>query len=228
MKSLAVVLLLTLGTAAIAFAQGASSQKEEAKLELARTVNGQVLSSRTSPAVHITFDKAFKYAGGQTFILYDVALAEQHFFVDAAKDGKVKRLYWVQFEGYLPSNTHTYEYNSKTIAQLAGLDFFADAYPVKVNINEGRPNSDGQRAQLFLESKGYRVQGADVLMQRLVHLTDESKRNELMIIYVEDLGGSGLKAADLEPQGRAAARWQEVQKGLLKRATEGLRIMHVR
>ncbi len=37
----------------------------------------------------------------------------------------------------------------------------------------------------------------NVLSQRLVHLVDEAKRNELMIIYMEDLSGMGLTAADL-------------------------------
>ena len=46
----------------------------------------------------------------------------------------------------------------------------------------------------------------DVLSQRLVHLVDEAKRNELMIIYMEDLSGMGLTASDLGEGGRAAAR----------------------
>jgi hypothetical protein len=37
----------------------------------------------------------------------------------------------------------------------------------------------------------------EIMMQRLVHLTDDAKRNELMIIYMEDLSETGLTAADL-------------------------------
>ena len=56
-----------------------------------RTVNGRTLTSTQLPAVRLEFSKPFKYAGGHSFILYEVANAEQHFFVDADKDGRVKR-----------------------------------------------------------------------------------------------------------------------------------------
>ena len=48
-----------------------------------------------------------------------------HYFV--FEDGRIKRLYWVQFEGYLPSNTHTYDYKSPKTVNIGRLDFFADA-----------------------------------------------------------------------------------------------------
>ena len=189
-----------------------------------RSVKGQMLSSTEMPAVRIKFDKKFKYVGGHSFILYDVALAEQHFFVDADKKGRVKRFYWVQFEGYLPSNNHSYRYQVSKTVNVGGLEFIADAYPRNIKKNPGRPDSDGSRARAFLESKGYRMASDDLLSQRLVHLTDEAKRNELMIIYIEDLGGMGLTAADFEEGGRAAARWEEISKGLLERAVNGLKI----
>src|SRR6185436_16738677 len=75
-----------------------------------RSVKGQVLSSTELPAVRLRFSKEFKYAGGHDFVLYDVANAEQHFFVDADPQGRIRRMYWVQFEGYLPTNTNTYRY----------------------------------------------------------------------------------------------------------------------
>src|SRR5580765_2319703 len=74
-----------------------------------RIVKDRTLTSTQLPAVQLEFSKPFKYAGGHSFILYEVANAEQHFFVDADKDGTIKRMYWIQFEGYLPSNTHTYD-----------------------------------------------------------------------------------------------------------------------
>jgi len=86
-----------------------------------RKVAGRVLTSKDIPAVQIEFDKAFKYAGAQSFVLYNVANAEQHFFVDADKDGRIRRFYWIQFEGYLPDNTHTYTYNSPKIVNSGGF-----------------------------------------------------------------------------------------------------------
>src|SRR4051812_35220338 len=95
----AIVLSLT---ASLAIASPAAPQ--------GRSVKNQELISTGLPAIKIRFDKPFKYVGQQSFVLYDVANAEQHFFVDADKEGRIKRLYWIQFEGYLPDNSHTYRY----------------------------------------------------------------------------------------------------------------------
>lgn len=190
-----------------------------------RTVSGQVLTSTELPAVRLKFDKEFKYAGNQSFVLYDVANAEQHFFVDADKNGRIRRLYWIQFEGYLPNNTHTYDYKSTKIVNLGGLEFIADAYARNAKASPSRPNSDGSRARAFLESKGYRMGSDETLSQRLVYLVDEAKRNELMIIYLEDLSPLGFTATDLAPGGKAAGQWERVAKDLLKRATKNMQVL---
>src|SRR2546426_11109656 len=78
------------------------------QLKEQRGVQGQVLTSTEMPAVRIEFDRKFKFAGSQTFVLYNVARAEQYFFVDANDKGAIRRLYWVQFEAYLPDNKLTY------------------------------------------------------------------------------------------------------------------------
>jgi hypothetical protein len=192
---------------------------------LKRTVKGQTLTSMETPKVKLTFDKAFRYIGGQEFILYDVAQAEQHFFVEADKPGNIKRLYWIQFEGYLPSNTNAYRYKVTKTTTIGGLEFIADAAPRNIKGSQGRPDSDGNRARAFMASKGYKMASDEVLWQRLVHMVDEAKRNELMIIYMEDLSQTGLTAADLSPNGKAANQWEEVAKGLLERAAKGLKIV---
>jgi hypothetical protein len=202
----------------------ATSQTTNAQQQQARSVKGQTLTSIELPAVRLKFDKKFKYVGGQDFILYNVARAEQHFFVDADKEGRVHRLYWIQFEGYLPSNTHTYDYKVNQTVQIGGLDFIADAYARNIKAEPGRPDSDGSRARAFLESKGYRMASDDVVSQRLVHMVDERKRSELMIIYLEDLSSQGLTAADVSEGGRAAARWNEISKGLLGRAIKNMEV----
>lgn len=229
------VLLAALTGAALAAAaatapqQSSASSIADARLTAGqqqpeRSVKGQVLTSTNNPAVRLTFDKKFKYAGGHDFILYDVARAEQHFFVDADKQGRVKRMYWVQFEGYLPSNTHSYKYKVNKTVQIGGLEFIADAYARNIKANPGRPDSDGSRARAYLESKGYRMASDDVLSQRLVYLIDKEKRNELMIIYLEDLSEMKLTAAHFETGGSAAVKWDEISKGLLERAVKGMKI----
>ncbi|HEX7956435.1 MAG TPA: hypothetical protein VF508_05815 [Pyrinomonadaceae bacterium] len=198
---------------------------------VSRKVRGLTLTSDREPRVHIKFGRGFKYVGGQSFVLYDVANAEQHFFVDADAEGRVRRLYWVQFEGYLPTNKHTYNYASKNVVRLGGLDFIADAQarqipppPTDLATRPANKISDGDHARSFLAAKGFRLASDEALWQRLVHMVDASKRSELMVIYLEDLGGTGLTAADLSEGGSAAARWETVSKELLGRARQGMTI----
>ena len=225
-KLLVLVTIVLVGLTAITLSvQPAASESGTMRPQQpARSVKGRTLTSTAMPAVSLKFDKDFKYAGSQSFVLYDVANAEQHFFVDADKQGRIKRLYWVQFEGYLPTNTHAYRYKVNKTINIGGLDFIADAYPRNMKTNPSRPDSDGARARSFLESKGYRMASDDVLMQRLVYMVDEAKRNELMIIYLEDLSPMNFLAADFAENGRAAARWDEISKALLERAVKGMKI----
>ena len=190
-----------------------------------RDVKGQVITSKDKPAIELKFGKSFKYAGGHKFVLYDVANAEQHFYVDADKQGRVKRMYWVQFEGYLPSNTHTYDYQVTKSVDIGGLNFIADAGPRNVKSNPGRPDGDGARARAFLESKGYKLASDDIIMQRLVHLI--GKRDELMIIYLEVMTPLGLTSADVGKGGKAEAKWNEISAGLLARAQKDLKIRSI-
>ena len=216
MKRLLSLLIVTLALSLLTVAQS--------NPPITRTVAGQVLTSKDTPAVRLEFDKAFKYVGAQSFVLYGVANAEQHFFVDADKDGRMKRFFWVQFEGYLPTNTNSYNYKSPKIVNAGGFDFFADVYPRSLKGDLGRPDSDGNRARAFLTAKGFKMIGTEFMSQRLVHMVDQAKRNELMIIYVEDLSETGLTAADLSEGGSARARWPEISQGLLDRALKNMKV----
>jgi hypothetical protein len=137
----------------------------------------------------------------------------------------------VQFEGYLPTNTHAYDYKSPNVINLGGLDFVADSRPLRIPTPDpaapAKPAnkiSDGEQARAFLASKGYALASNEALWQRLVHLTDASKRKELMVIYLEDLGGTGMTAADLSEGGRAAGQWAATSKALLERARAGMTV----
>jgi hypothetical protein len=55
---------------------------------------------------------------------------------------------------------------------------------------------------------------------RLVHLLDEQKRRELMIVYGEDLAATGLTPTDLSPGGSAFSRWPGIAKALIERTEQ--------
>src|SRR5215213_9250972 len=147
-----------------------------------RTGEATILRSEKLPAIAIQIDPAFKYVGSTSFILYEIARAEQHHFVVADAERRVLRQLWFQFEGYLENNSRTYKYSGMERLDLNGFEFLHDAH--SMNIEEAyqeRPASDFVRVVDFLRDKGYLLAG-DIMFHRMVWL-DPDLRNELMIIY---------------------------------------------
>jgi hypothetical protein len=164
-----------------------------------RTVSGRVLSSGHAPAARLEFEPKFKYLGGQRFILYGVADAEQHFFVDADKAGSIRSFYWVQFEHFLPGKGETYNYPGRSIVKIGPLEFSADTkvfaeYSKNVLDFSSERESDQAHVGLFVNGKGLKPPAAAARI-RMFHLPDSEHRSELMIIYVE-----ALSRADIAPK----------------------------
>ena len=194
--------LAALAAAAVACDTAAQTGRE---LGL-RRVDGRTIASPANPRATIEVADGFRYVGGQQFVLYGVANAEQHFFVDAAADGTVRRLYWLQFEGYLPDNTSQYRYASPDVRRIGPFDFFVDV--LTTSPNPPRSGSDSEHMRDFLQQHGFKLTSSAGAV-RFVHLTDATKRNELMIIYRES--GDASQAA-VSPE------------ALIARGMSGLRI----
>jgi hypothetical protein len=132
---------------------------------------------------------------------------------------KVSRLYWIQFEGYLPGVQGKYDgYTSPIRTQIGGREFIVDGALMRT-ASPARAGSDRERVFQLLAAKGY-VLPPEMMRQRMVYLPDADLRRELMIIYAEDLGPTGLTVEDLQRGGRAEQQWPELGAALLTRATE--------
>ena len=158
-----------------------------AQAALTRQVHGDTLISEADPAARFVFAKPFQHAGGQAIDVVQVAGAEQYFFIDAAEDRSVRRFYWVQFEHYYPTNTHTYDFSRirQTPVPIGRLTFQGD---IRVRANyftmDNRPGSDSRAAREFLLARGFNLEGSFATL-RLFYLPDSTRRRELMIIYGE-------------------------------------------
>ena len=180
---------------------------------LLRSVSENRLFSPREPSLSMQFDSSFRYIGGQKFVLYGVADTEQHFFVETTADNKLKSLYWVQFEAYLPDNTYQFDYeDSPARLQLNDYELYLDTSFGHANpgLKKSRSRSDGYFVREFLLSKGYDFP-EEYASARLIHLTDTSRRKELMIIFIDNLEAYGLTATDLSEDGNEAQRWAEIE-----------------
>ncbi len=73
------------------------------------------------------------------------------------------------------------------------MDFYVDTW-VRPNDAEIQPGSDRDHIEALIRAKGHKMP-AGMMYVRLVHLLDEQKRKELMIIYAEDVAPTGLTVA---------------------------------
>jgi hypothetical protein len=183
-----------------------------------RKVEGNMITSERDPKVRIQLPKSAEYAGSDRWNLYDVADCEVQVFVEADAQKNVQRLYWVQFEGYLPAKPEMkYQYDSPQHATIGGLDFYLDTW-FRPNHAATRPGSDREHVQALISAKGYKMP-AGMMYVRLVHLLNEQKRKELMIIYGEDLAPTGHTVDDLQ-EGGGHSPWPVIAKGLVERAEQ--------
>jgi hypothetical protein len=186
-----------------------------------RVVEGNRLISRSDPSVTIRLPRNVKYLGADRWNLYDIADCELHVFVEADQTRNVKALYWVQFEGYLPSNTHAYDYSKDSPVTFAGRPFFQRA---RFGPDQApKPTSDGAHVRAIVERAGYKFP-AHSMNVRLVHLLDETRRKELMFIYAEDLAPTGKTSEQLLDGKEPKPEWQAIEQALVERAMKRIRI----
>ena len=186
------------------------------------TVTKGQVSSAMQPAIRLDIDTALTHVGSQRFILYGVAQAEQHLFVQRSGDG-VKRFLWVQFEEYLPSSNGKYDYSKSPQISAFGRELRADKALWKVPTTEARPESDGARARALLREHGITLPPA-MLYERFIFLPDTTRRREMMIIYAEDIRSVGLDVAQLEGSAEAKQKLDAALAGNEARALQTFRI----
>lgn len=189
-----------------------------------RTVKDNVVTSQRDPAIRLKLPAHADYVGADRWDLYNIADCEVHVFVKADAHKDAQRIYWVQFEQYLPSKPdlhHTYD--SPKRATIGGLDFYVDT-AVGTTEQKPKPDSDGEHVRALVTGRGY-TWPKEFMYVRLVHLLDEAKRKELMIIYGEDLTATGFSAADLRKGGSAHNRWPQIEEELIERARQAITLL---
>lgn len=161
--------------------------------------------------------------GADRWVLYGIADCELHLFVEADGDQKIERLFWIQFEQYLPTKLDLHHhYESQRRTRIGGMEFLVDTWMKSPNDNV-TSGSDEEHVLNLLKARKYKLP-ADMISVRLVHLLDDATRKELMIIYSENAERTGFQTADLRKRGKALDQWPDIESGLIARATASVRI----
>jgi hypothetical protein len=159
-------------------------------MPLRHTVADHVVQVGEGGIATLAVDTAFRYVGGQRFVLLGVADAEQHAFVAADASGNIQRFYWVQFEQYLPGSQGTYDYADLGLT-LNGRQWHAQ---VRKYSTPADPASDRGHLYAMFAAAGLRAP-SPAIRTRLVYVTSADRRSELMIVYAEASGTDTLPGA---------------------------------
>jgi hypothetical protein len=217
-------ILSTVIAAVLAAAEVASAQSVPPPSALVRA------HSVANAAEHIIVrvPKTATYVGSDRFDLDGVADAEVHVFAEADAKKHLKRLYWIQFEHYLPSKPDlAHDYTSDRRTQQWGTTTWLRGGPSSTS-SPSRPGSDTEHVRAILSRAGYTA-SPGVMSLRMVQLLDDPKgtghgRDELMLIYSEDLAPTGKTLAELTTDGKPNASWAPLEKGLIERATKAFSV----
>lgn len=196
----------------------------DVKPQAQRRVKNNYLISDDLPKLRLKVDKNFQYVGHLLFDLKDIARVERFVFADA--DGKrIKRLFIVQFEGFLDNNTHTYRYRVTNPVTLGGevynqnCWFFDNAKSIKEN-----PGAESDKTTALLKEKGYKVED-ELLMSRFVRVVDEAKRHEVIIYYLENAKDNNFSlAADYVEDGTPTEKQAALEKALTGRSLKSFTV----
>ena len=206
--------------ALIAFAVGASNSQT-------RTVEKQTLISTELPKIAITVDPAFKYIGKFDFVLKEIAKGERYVFVDADRGKKIKRLFIAQFEGFIPGNSHTYNYRFDNAELMAGHKFRQNTFAYS-NLESERdaPAAEAALTAKFLRDRGYKLED-ELMMSRFLTVPDAERRNELILFYLENASTTGKNIADFYADDEETTVWKNISVGLTARSREAFKVSSI-
>ncbi|HET6941521.1 MAG TPA: hypothetical protein VFH89_05120 [Sphingomicrobium sp.] len=213
--------------AILSFGAGTSVATAEAVAPPASTVRGHSVTHRQAQLT-VRVPKTATYVGSDRFDLYGVADAEIQVFVEADRNKRLTKLYWIQFESYWPSKPElTHDYTGDRREQHWGATTWVSSGPGSAT-ESPRPGSDTEHVRAILKRAGY-TQPAEVMNVRMVQLLDDPRgtghgRDELMFIYAEDLAPTGATLAELTTDGKPNANWMSIEKGLVERAASAFEV----
>ena len=184
-----------------------------------RTVNGKVVSSTVDPTGQIEVLPEADYLGAVRFVLFGTADCEIHLFVDADASKRVRRLYWIQFEAYLPEHpTLRYSHHpAYAPVSMSGLPFYQRAR-FGQSIEAPQPGSDAEKAFALLKEKGYALP-AETVNVTYKHFMGADMRKEILLIVLEDMAIAGSSFEQLVKGGVVQSSWAPIATQLLSRAS---------
>ena len=166
------------------------------------------LAVKVAGVCRVQIAPAYRYLGGQRFVLQGTADAEQHFYARADPAGKILQLYWFQVESKLPGQRGGYSYGRDTTIDLNDLSFAVSLRPDRADADP-TAGSDAAAMMDYVRAAGLTFPPMGRAL-RMVHTAKPGAKEELMIVYLES---------------KAQAKADPGFEGVLKRGRRALRFV---
>jgi len=143
--------------------------------------------------IRLTLDPKFHYLGSFPFDLKGIAGGYRYVWGEVDHGKHLLRAFIVQAEGYYANNQRTYRYGAPNPVLLAG-----DAYQHTVQIYDNdqsareNPGSESDLTKSFLKERGYEWE-PQLVMSRFARVVGETKKDEIILFYFENLVDSTAK-----------------------------------
>ena len=188
---------------------------------VARPVEQGLITSPSRPAIAIRVGRGFAYAGCFPFELPGLARGTRYVFADA-EGARLRRLFVLQFEEFLPESKETYRYDMSSAQDIGGHRFRPNTFAYSNAEGASEPN-EGTLTARFLAQRGYDV--PDVwLASRFLTLGGEDRRSELILFYLEP-AAAGIGLADLYKGEEPTPAWQALRAPLAERSRQAFEVV---
>jgi hypothetical protein len=191
---------------------------------VARPVASGTITSPSRPAISVRVARGFAYAGCFPLEFPNVARGTRYVFVDA-EGARLRRLFVLQFEEFLPASNQTYRYDMSSAEDMGGHRFRHNTWAYSNAASAADPN-EGTLLAAFLAQRGYEV--PDLwMMSRFLTLGGEDRKSELILFYLEP-AAPGTSLADLYKGEDATPAWQAQRQALAERSRQAFEVVNVR
>ncbi len=146
------------------------------------------------------------------------AETEQFFFAES-RDGRIRRMVVVHFEGIVPGVDFKFRYPRIRMETLGGKEYLHQSFPEEDwELFSTKPVADLLARWRLEAPKRW-------LVDRYVRAVDPELRHEVILFYLEPAAELPAPVDDLRLAGKSRALWEPIDKALTIRARSAFEIL---
>jgi hypothetical protein len=179
----------------------------------------QLVTSTDLPKIAVRVDEALAFLGRVEGSAMDGRARTEQFFFAEARDGSVRRMVVVHFEGAIPGAELHFRYPRMRMETLGDEEYLHQSFPVE----DWDLFNSPPVAELFASRK--LALPRRWLVDRYVRAVDPDLRHEVILFYLEPAGDLPAPVEDLGLAGKSRELWDPIDRDLATRARKAFEIL---